>query len=93
MRNKISTDLGIRVDLDTDPMTAVATGAAIYAEDRNWDDEKAGAKRDGTGKYFCGTGNCGSGIGNLIRARTHKQGESLSVGQPDIAPAARDVRQ
>ena len=45
VRKTISAELGIRVDLDTDPMTAVATGAAIYAEDRNWVEAGGGAKR------------------------------------------------
>jgi molecular chaperone DnaK len=36
VRERVSSELGIRVDLDTDPMTVVAIGAAIYAEGRDW---------------------------------------------------------
>jgi len=36
VREKVPSELGIRVDLDTDPMTSVAIGAAIYAEGRDW---------------------------------------------------------
>lgn len=37
IRNKVPQELGIPVDLQIDPMTAVALGAAIYAESREWD--------------------------------------------------------
>lgn len=37
IRNKVPQELGIPVDLQIDPMTAVAVGAAIYAESREWD--------------------------------------------------------
>ena len=36
VRGSVANDLGIRVDLDIDPMTAVATGAAIFAEGTDW---------------------------------------------------------
>lgn len=36
IRNIIPRELGIPVDLQTDPMTAVAVGAAIFAESREW---------------------------------------------------------
>jgi molecular chaperone DnaK len=36
IRDHIPRDLGIPVDLQTDPMTAVAFGAAIFAESRDW---------------------------------------------------------
>jgi molecular chaperone DnaK len=36
VRHKVAEALGIAADLKTDPMTAVATGAAIYAESRDW---------------------------------------------------------
>jgi molecular chaperone DnaK len=45
VRDRISTQLGIRVDLDTDPMTAVAFGAAIFAESREWSAQGATSKR------------------------------------------------
>jgi molecular chaperone DnaK len=44
VRERIGRDLGIRVDLDTDPMTAVAFGAAIFAESREWAGENATTK-------------------------------------------------
>jgi molecular chaperone DnaK len=44
VRNSVSDHLGIRVDTDTDPMTAVAMGAAIYSEGRDWNDTVVGAK-------------------------------------------------
>lgn len=36
IRNILPQELGIPVDLQVDPMTAVARGAAIYAESREW---------------------------------------------------------
>lgn len=36
VRNRVPGELGIEADLDIDPMTAVARGAAIYAESREW---------------------------------------------------------
>lgn len=38
VRERIPAELGIAADLMTDPMTAVARGAAIFAESRTWDD-------------------------------------------------------
>jgi molecular chaperone DnaK len=36
IRERVPRELGIPPDLSTDPMTAVAIGAAIFAESRNW---------------------------------------------------------
>lgn len=36
IRNRVPGELGIPADLQVDPMTAVALGAAIYAESREW---------------------------------------------------------
>jgi molecular chaperone DnaK len=37
IRERVPRELGIAVDLSVDPMTAVAMGAAIYAESREWE--------------------------------------------------------
>lgn len=51
VRNRVSDELGIRIDLEADPMTAVATGAAIFAEGRDWETTTVGAKAArGSGK-------------------------------------------
>jgi molecular chaperone DnaK len=44
VRDTIGSALGLRVDLNTDPMTAVASGAAIFAESREWGSDGAVAK-------------------------------------------------
>jgi molecular chaperone DnaK len=54
VRDRISTQLGIRVDLDTDPMTAVAFGAAIFAESREWGAQGATAKSSRKSKATSG---------------------------------------
>jgi molecular chaperone DnaK len=45
VRSKIGHELGLRVDLDTDPMTSVAFGAAIFAEGREWTAQGATTKK------------------------------------------------
>lgn len=45
VRERVQSGLGIRVDLDIDPMTAVAVGAAIYAEGRDWSGDTATASK------------------------------------------------
>lgn len=47
IRQQVASVLGIPIDIDTDPMTAVAMGAAIYAEGTDWGDLKS-AKPKGT---------------------------------------------
>lgn len=44
VREHVSTSLGIPADLKCDPMTAVARGAAIFAESREWDEAKGRRK-------------------------------------------------
>ena len=44
VRNRVPEALGISVDLSTDPMTAVARGAAIYAESREWGETRSTRK-------------------------------------------------
>ena len=36
IRTRVPQELGIPADVQTDPMTAVAIGAAIFAESREW---------------------------------------------------------
>lgn len=44
IRERVSQQLGIAVDLKTDPMTAVAKGAAIFAESRDWSEARGHRK-------------------------------------------------
>lgn len=44
VRSRVPEQLGIAGDLDSDPMTAVAFGAAIFAESRDWSGEAVTAK-------------------------------------------------
>ncbi len=45
VRQMVSEELGIAADLKTDPMTAVAVGAAYYCEGRQWDAENVSAPK------------------------------------------------
>lgn len=44
IRERVAQQLGIAVDLKTDPMTAVARGAAIFAESRDWSEARGHRK-------------------------------------------------
>ena len=45
VRQMVSTELGIAADLKTDPMTAVAVGAAYYCESRQWGADNVSAPK------------------------------------------------
>lgn len=44
VRERVPRELGVPADLEVDPMTAVARGAAIYAEGREWSSQTSGRK-------------------------------------------------
>lgn len=44
LRDKVSFELGIAPSLDVNPMTAVAEGAAVFAESIDWDSQSRGRK-------------------------------------------------
>ena len=48
VRQMVSSELGIAADLKTDPMTAVAVGAAYYCEGRQWDGSNVSAPKPAT---------------------------------------------
>lgn len=54
VRERVPLELGIPVDLNTDPMTAVARGAAIYAEGRVWSGESSSKKSNLDSKQTSG---------------------------------------
>jgi molecular chaperone DnaK len=49
VRERVPAELGIAADLMTDPMTAVARGAAIFAESRSWDGEGVSQRKSTMG--------------------------------------------
>jgi molecular chaperone DnaK len=49
VRDMVPRELGIRAEADIDPMTAVAVGAAIFAESREW--TEAGSRRKSTRQH------------------------------------------
>ena len=49
IRDRVPRELGIAADLGTDPMTAVARGAAIFAESRTWDSSGSTARKSARG--------------------------------------------
>ena len=57
LRDQVSSALGIAPSTEVNPMTAVAEGAAVYAETVNWSDAKRGKKA------VRGTLDAGAGMG------------------------------
>ena len=49
IRSRVPLELGIPADMQTDPMTAVAFGAAIFAESREWGSAGATARKSSRG--------------------------------------------
>jgi molecular chaperone DnaK len=78
VRSHVPEQLGIAGDLDSDPMTAVAFGAAIYAESRDWSGAvstskatRATAKSDGSLKIEYGYPERTSDARIRIRVKPH----------------------
>jgi molecular chaperone DnaK len=55
VRDRVPSELGIAADLMTDPMTAVARGAAIFAESRNWEGQSSQRKSNMGSKQTTGS--------------------------------------
>jgi molecular chaperone DnaK len=54
VRERIASQLAIRLDTNVDPMTAVGVGAALYAESRDWSGATAQPKRVRASTKACG---------------------------------------
>lgn len=52
VREVVSRELGIPADMSVDPMTAVAIGAAIFCESRDWADGKESARKKTRAREF-----------------------------------------
>lgn len=80
VRRMIPAELGIAADLDIDPMTAVARGAAIYAESREWSADVAGVKQ---ARVRAESGNA---ISYDFESRTSRERARIRVvGTPEAA--------
>lgn len=80
LRERVSAALGIETNTDANPMTAVAEGAAIYAESIDWSDENHARK---TQK---GMRQIGEGIKLSYIARTASEAAAVLLqvsGEPD----------
>ncbi|MGB3471374.1 MAG: Hsp70 family protein [Erythrobacter sp.] len=83
VRARVPGDLGVGVDLEVDPMTAVARGAAIYAEGREWaapegSVESASGEPGGTKKARVKQGS-GDHISYDFEARTTNERARIRV--------------
>ena len=82
IRDEIGRQLGIAVDLTIDPMTAVAHGAAIFAESRNWGDAR------GTRKSSRGSATSSGEIELRVRFMARASGGEATVMLAATLPAA-----
>jgi molecular chaperone DnaK len=85
IRERVPRELGIAADLSVDPMTAVAIGAAIYAESREWG--AASTKRKATRA----SADVGAELGLKFdyQARTSQDSARLRLRAESSAIAAR----
>ncbi|WP_404338282.1 Hsp70 family protein [Sphingomonas sp. MMS12-HWE2-04] len=92
VRERVPADLAVPTDLDIDPMTAVARGAAIFAESRVWEGGEAEAKPSRM------QAAAGSRIVYDYEARTTRDRARIRVTAPDggeglrVAARASDGR-
>ncbi len=87
VRSKIGGELGLRVDLDTDPMTSVAFGAAIFAESREWTEQGATTKRTRKSKVADGPIQIRYDYPSRVADRQFRI--RIQVGNPKQAKGAR----
>ena len=73
VRERVPAELGVATDLDIDPMTAVARGAAIYAESRVWSEGEAAGKQSRV-KH-----EAGAAVSYDFEARTTKERARIRV--------------
>lgn len=82
VRDRVPRELGVPADLSVDPMTAVARGAAIFAEGRNWSAEGAGGRKDARRRER----SASTRVSYDYEARTAKeQARVRVVGEGEIA--------
>ncbi|GAA0310944.1 hypothetical protein GCM10009087_21290 [Sphingomonas oligophenolica] len=73
VRERVPDELGVATDLDIDPMTAVARGAAIYAESREW------TKGEAAGKQSRVRHDAGAAVSYDFEARTTRERARIRV--------------
>ena len=88
LRDKVSLELGISASTDVNPMTAVAEGAAVFAESINWASESRGRKTS-RGSQSAG-GDMSVTVNFVARTPDGKARVSLKVAKP-IDGAAFEV--
>ncbi|WP_395335446.1 Hsp70 family protein [Novosphingobium sp. BL-8H] len=87
VRRLVPTGLGIAADLEIDPMTAVARGAAIYAEGRDWSGSEGGGSAGKQGRL---QEAAGIGVSYDYEARTLRdRGRIRVTAQADGAEGLR----
>ena len=86
IRERVPRELGIAADLSVDPMTAVAMGAAIYAESREW--AATSTKRKAT-RASTDAGAADFGLKFDYQARTTQDSVRVRLRAEPQAVAAR----
>jgi len=85
VRQRVPEALGIPADLTTDPMTAVATGAAIYAESREWTGDQTQRKSSRASQDV----KSGQEVKYDYPIRIAEDRASLRVATPSVADGSR----
>lgn len=88
IRDRVPRELGIAPDLQTDPMTAVARGAAIYAESRTWDTQGGSVRKAARGSQKTSSD---IGINYDFEARTSADEARIRVTAKSVPPGVRLV--
>ena len=85
LRDKVAFEVGVAASTDLNPMTAVADGAAVFAESINWDSETRGRKSS-RGSVSAG-GDLALTLNFVARTPDSKARVSLKVSRPttDVA--------
>ena len=85
VRQRVPEALGVPADLTTDPMTAVATGAAIYAESRVWASDRTQRKSSRASQQV----EAGQVVKYDYPARIAEDRATLRVSTATVVPGSR----
>lgn len=89
LRERVAAELGIQGSTEVNPMTAVAEGAAIFAESIDWDSVETGSKKTARGSI---SGNAALGLRLDYSARTASDKGKIVVKLDSPAPVGSTIQ-
>lgn len=81
LRDRVAFELGIAASTDVNPMTAVAEGAAIFAESVDWGSQ-ARSRKSARGSFSAAGGDLGLTVNYAARTPDQKAKLGLKLSQP-----------